>query len=318
MKPPQSIQITALGSYSPARVVTNEELSHRVNTSDEWIKSHTGIAARHIADAQETTADLAAKAVENLLATSKRSADEIDGIVVATATADYPGFPSTACLLAQRFSITGPALDISAGCTGFIYALEVGRAMIKSGAMKNALVIGSETLSSVVDWDDRNTCVLFGDGAGCALLESREAGEGIVDTYLKAEASGAEALVIDPASRTIKMDGRAVYSFAVRSIGQTIEMLLQRNSLGIDDIAWIVPHQANQRIIAACAKRLDIDVQKFYLNIEQYANTSAASIPLALAEMQQKGLLKDGQKLLLVGFGAGLTYGGTLLTWHQY
>ncbi|MDD2396306.1 MAG: beta-ketoacyl-ACP synthase 3, partial [Sphaerochaeta sp.] len=217
----------------------------------------------------------------------------------------------------QRFGITGPALDVSAGCTGFIYALEVGRAMIASGAMRNALVVGSETLSTVVDWDDRNTCVLFGDGAGCALLESFEEGEGIVDTYLKAEAAGAEALVIDPKSRAIKMDGRAVYSFAVRSIGQTIETLLERNSLTIDDVAWIVPHQANQRIISACAKRLGIDVQKFYLNIEQYANTSAASIPLALAEMQEKGLLKDGQKLLLVGFGAGLTYGGTLLTWHQ-
>ncbi|HCU30379.1 MAG TPA: 3-oxoacyl-ACP synthase, partial [Sphaerochaeta sp.] len=285
---------------------------------DEWIKSHTGIAVRHLAAELETTADLATKAVENLLANHGRTAAEIDGIVVATATPDYPGFPSTACLLAQRFGIKGPALDISAGCTGFIYALEVGRAMIITGAMKNALVVGSETLSSVVDWDDRNTCVLFGDGAGCALLESRQEQEGILDTYLKAEGAGAEALVIDPKSRTIKMDGRSVYSFAVRSIGQAIETLLKRNNLDFEDIAWIVPHQANQRIIAACAKRLGIDVQKPYLNIEQYANTSAASIPLALAEMQEKGLLKEGNRLLLVGFGAGLTYGGILLTWHQY
>ncbi|NLE16674.1 MAG: ketoacyl-ACP synthase III [Spirochaetales bacterium] len=318
LKPPLSIQITALGSYSPTRVVTNDELSHKVNTSDEWIKSHTGIAVRHLASEQETTADLATKAVERLLANHGRTAAEIDGIVVATATPDYPGFPSTACLLAQRLGIKGPALDISAGCTGFIYALEVGRAMITTGTMRNALVVGSETLSTVVDWDDRNTCVLFGDGAGCVLLESKQELEGIVDTYLKAEAAGAEALVIDPDSRTIKMDGRSVYSFAVRSIGQTIETLLKRNNLNFEDIAWIVPHQANQRIIAACAKRLGIDVQKFYLNIEQYANTSAASIPLALAEMQEKGLLKEGDRLLLVGFGAGLTYGGTLLTWHQY
>ena len=317
MKPPQSIQITALGSYSPVRIVTNDELSRRVDTSDEWIRSHTGIAQRHLAAESETTSELACKAVENMLATYGRSAAQIDGIIVATATPDYPGFPSTACLLAQRLGITGPALDISAGCTGFIYALEVGRAMIASGAMENALVVGSETLSSVIDWDDRNTCVLFGDGAGCVLLESKEENEGILDTYLKAEAAGAEALVIDPKSRTIKMDGRSVYSFAVRSIRHTIETLLHRNNLTIADISWIVPHQANQRIIAACAKRLDIDVQKFYLNIEQYANTSAASIPLALAEMREKGLLKDGQKLLLVGFGAGLTYGGTLLTWHQ-
>lgn len=317
MKPPQSIQITALGSYSPARVVTNEELSLRVNTSDEWIRSHTGIAQRHLAAEHETTADLACKAIEHMLATYHRNAKEIDGIVVATATPDYPGFPSTACLLAQRLGTTGPALDISAGCTGFIYALEVGRAMIASGSMKNALVVGSETLSSVVDWDDRNTCVLFGDGAGCVLLESNDTGEGILDSYLKAEAAGAESLVIDAKSRTIKMDGRAVYSFAVRSIGHTIETLLKRNNLTMGDITWIVPHQANQRIITACAKRLGIEQKKFYLNIEQHANTSAASIPLALSEMREKGLLKDGQTLLLVGFGAGLTYGGTLLTWHQ-
>ena len=220
-------------------------------------------------------------------------------------------------MLAEKLGTTGAALDISAGCTGFIYALEVARAMIACNSMKNALVVGSEKLSSVVDWNDRNTCVLFGDGAGCVLLEAKDEGIGIMDTYLKAEAAGSKALIINPQTKAIEMDGRAVYAFAVRTIGQTIETLVERNNLTLDEIDWIVPHQANQRIITACARRFGIEVDKFYLNIQRYANTSAASIPLALKEMDDQGLLLEGQKVLLVGFGAGLTYGGTLLTWHK-
>ncbi|MGE4453450.1 MAG: beta-ketoacyl-ACP synthase III [Sphaerochaeta sp.] len=315
MKPPQSIQITALGSYAPQRVVTNDELRTLVDTSDTWIKSHTGIAERHIAGDEETTSSLAFRAIEDLLEANNRDASEIDGIVCATATPDYPGFPSVACMVAEQFGITGPALDVSAGCTGFIYALEVARAMITTGAMKNALVIGAEKLSSVLDWKDRNTCVLFGDGAGCALLEGSDTDTGFLDTLLKSEAAGTKALTIDPVSHAIQMDGRAVYSFAVRTIGETIETLVERNQLSSDEIDWIIPHQANQRIIQACSKRYDIPEEKFYMNIDRYANTSAASIPLALREMDRKGLLHEGQKILMVGFGAGLTYGGTLLTW---
>lgn len=317
MKPPHSIQITAVGAYAPSKVITNDEMAELVDTNDEWIKSHTGIAERHIAEKGELTSDLAYKAIEDLFKRSGRKATEIDGIVVATATPDFPGFPSTACLLAERLGSKGPALDVSAGCTGFIYALETARALIAVGTMKNALVVGAEKLSDVINWEDRNTCVLFGDGAGCVLLEANEEGIGIQDSLLKAEAAGSASLTIDPKSRHITMDGRSVYSFAVRTIGETIITLAERNNLKLTELDWIVPHQANQRIIAACAKRYGIDQDRFYLNIERYANTSAASIPLALSEMQHKGLLKEGQSVLLVGFGAGLTYGGTLLTWHQ-
>ncbi len=315
LKPPKSIQITAIGSYAPPKVVTNYDLSHMVDTSDAWIHSHTGIRERHVADEEESTSNLAYRAIEDLLESYNLKASNIDGIVCATATPDYPGFPSVACMIAEQFGITGPALDVSAGCTGFIYALEVARAMIATGSMKNALVVGAEKLSGVVDWKDRNTCVLFGDGAGCALLEPSEEETGFIDTLLKAEAAGTKALTIHPEKHAIEMDGRAVYSFAVRTIGSTIETLVKRNNLAMEDIDWIVPHQANQRIIQACSKRYGIPEEKFYMNIDRFANTSAASIPLALREMDRAGLLKKGQKILMVGFGAGLTYGGTLLTW---
>ncbi|MDD3929727.1 MAG: beta-ketoacyl-ACP synthase 3, partial [Sphaerochaeta sp.] len=251
MKPPHSIQITAVGSYAPSKVITNDELAELVDTSDEWIKSHTGIAERHIAEKGELTSDLAYKAIEDLFKRSGRNAGEIDGIVVATATPDFPGFPSTACLLAERLGSKGPALDVSAGCTGFIYALETARALIAVGTMKNALVVGAEKLSDVINWEDRNTCVLFGDGAGCVLLEANEEGIGIQDSLLKAEAAGSASLTIDPKSRHITMDGRSVYSFAVRTIGETIITLAERNNLKLTELDWIVPHQANQRIIAA-------------------------------------------------------------------
>ena len=315
---PQSIGITALGSYVPPKTLTNNELSHLVDTSDEWIHSHTGIRERHIASEIEACSDLAVEAANNLFATNTCSKYEIDGIVVATATPDYVGFPSTACIIQDKLGLTDiPAFDISAGCTGFIYALEVARGMILSDTMHKVLVFGSEKLSQVVNWKDRNTCVLFGDGAGCVLLERTEERNknNILDCTLHSEGKGAQALVIQNDSRTITMEGRAVYAFAVRAIGDTIVDLLQRNNLTIDDIDWIVPHQANERIIAACTKRYGFNQQTFYMDIERYANTSAASIPIALKEMEEANLLKPGQKVILVGFGAGLTYGGTLIQW---
>ncbi len=316
MKSPHPIYISAIGSYVPEKIVTNNDLAKSVDTSDEWIHSHTGIRERRIADTEEKCSDLAVKAALNLFAKGKRIKDDIDGIVVATATADHYGFPSTACIVAEKLGIKGAAaLDIGAGCTGFIYALEVARGMILSGSMTKALVFGSEKLSEVVNWKDRNTCVLFGDGAGCVLLEKAEEQKGIIDSTLHAEGSGSLALAITQDTQTITMEGRAVYAFAVRAIGETILELLRRNDLTIADITWIVPHQANNRIIAACSKRYGFDASLFYMNIERYANTSAASIPIALAEMDEKGLLKSGQKILFVGFGAGLTYGGTLIQW---
>ena len=316
MKSLQPIYISAIGSYVPQKILTNEDLAQFVDTSDEWIYSHTGIRQRRIAEKDEFCSDLAVKAARDLFSKSKKTQEGIDGIVVATATADHYGFPSTACIIAEKLGIKGAAaLDIGAGCTGFIYALEVARAMIMSGAMTRALVFGAEKLSDVVNWKDRNTCVLFGDGAGCVLLEKTDEQKGIIDSTLHAEGSGSLALAITKETRTITMEGRAVYAFAVKAIGDTVLELLNRNDLAIEDITWIVPHQANKRIIAACSKRYGFDAERFYMNIERYANTSAASIPIALAEMEEKGLLKAGQNILFVGFGAGLTYGGTLITW---
>lgn len=316
MKSPESIYISSIGCYVPKKIVTNDDLAQTVDTSDEWIHSHTGIRERRIADTEEECSDLAVKAVLDLFAKDAGHKEGIDGIVVAPATADHYGFPSTACIVAEKLGIKGAAaLDIGAGCTGFIYALEVARAMILSGSMTKALVIGAEKLSNVVNWKDRNTCVLFGDGAGCVLLEKTEERKGIIDSTLHAEGSGSLALAITKESRTITMEGRAVYNFAVRAIGDTVLELLRRNDLSIDKIKWIVPHQANKRIINACSKRYGFKAETFYMNIDRYANTSAASIPIALAEMEEKSLLKAGQYILFVGFGAGLTYGGTLIQW---
>jgi len=305
------IRITAAASSLPERVVTNDELSSYVDTSDQWIVTHTGIRERRWAGEGETASELAYRATRSLL---ERYEGEIDAIVCATATADYPGFPSVACILAERLGSRGPALDVSAGCTGFIYALEVGRAMVAGNLAKNVLVVGAEKLSSVLDMSDRNTCVLFGDGAGAVLLERSEEPH-FLDSYIKSEAAGSTALTIDAERRVITMEGRSVYSFAVRVIAETIDALLERNNLSIGDIDWIVPHQANRRIITASARRYGIAEEKFYLNIDRYANTSAASIPIALAEMESKGLLKSRQRIILIGFGAGLTYGGSLLLW---
>jgi len=311
----RSVAVTALGSYLPPRIMTNDELATIVDTSDQWIFSHTGIKSRHIADGQTASA-MAIKATENLLERYPINPKTIDGVIIATATADYPGFPSTANIVSQHFGTTGGAFDLGAGCAGFIYALEVARSMILSGSLKNALVIGSETLSSIIDWTDRNTCVLFGDGAAALFLETSEK-PGLHPALLKSEAAMAESLTVDPKRKVITMDGRGVYNFAVRAIGEIIVDLAQKHELSLADLDWIVPHQANQRIIAATSKRYEIPEEKFYMNIKNVANTSAASIPLALAQMAEEGLLHDGQNIMLVGFGAGLTYGGSVITWQQ-
>jgi 3-oxoacyl-[acyl-carrier-protein] synthase-3 len=316
--------------------VTNDDLALIVETSDEWIRSHTGIGSRHIAAENEATSDLAVGAVKNMLANISVPLESIDGIVVATATQDFIGFPATACVVQTKLGLDKIlAFDIAAGCTGFIYALEVARGLIGNGTLRNILVIGAEKLSAVTDWTDRNTCVLFGDGAGCVLVSAGEEGnkkEGdgdILDSVLHAEGSGYGKLCIpkggtsapltgdDALLDSIKlcMDGRAVYNFAVRVLCEVIDELLQRNDLTMEQIDWIVPHQANSRIIQAAAKRLKIDQAKFFMNIESYANTSAASIPIAMKEMQERDLLKRGQLILTVGFGAGLTYGGNLIRW---
>jgi 3-oxoacyl-[acyl-carrier-protein] synthase-3 len=330
MKEAMLAGIAAIGAHVPSRRVTNDELAKLVDTSDEWIRSHTGIGSRHIADDGVATSDLAVAAVNDMMARFKTDLSCVDGLIVATATQDYPGFPSTACVIQAKLGLPPiAAFDISAGCTGFIYAVEIARGMVAGGNFRNVLVVGAEKLSAITDWSDRNTCVLFGDAAGCALVSSSvSGGTAIVDGVLHSEGSGAAFLCIphggtaspqvpDDGTKAGKlaMDGRSVYNFAVKAMGQVIEELMQRNNLGWDDIDWVVPHQANSRIIAAAAKRLGIGQDKFFMNIESYANTSAASIPLALSEMQRDGLLHRGQRLLTVGFGAGLTYGGNYIIW---
>ncbi|GAB4364611.1 MAG: ketoacyl-ACP synthase III [Spirochaetales bacterium] len=328
--------ISGIGSYVPSKRVSNDDLARLVDTSDEWIYSHTGIKNRHIAAENEATSDLAVEAARKALEKANCPASEVDLILVATATPDYLGFPSTACIVQDRLGATNAgAMDIVAACTGFIYGIETARAFVETGTYRNVLVIGAETLSKITDWKDRNTCVLFGDGAGAALvsaLDPTQAGSaprGILAGYLASDGKDAEVLLrptggsripfipgtTPPEDLCIRMNGRRVYTFAVNVLGKTIETLLEKTGLSLQDIRYIVPHQANVRIIEACVKRLDIPLEKFFVNIEEFANTSAASIPIALTDMEKQGLLHPGDLILTVGFGGGLTYGGNILYW---
>jgi len=321
--------IQSIASYIPPNRVTNDDLAQRMDTTDEWIRSHTGISARHFAPDGIQTSDMAAYADKKALEKAQLRAEDIDYLIVATATPDFFGFPSTACLVQDKIGAQkAAAFDVNAGCTGFIYALDVANAMIASSNANYALVVGSESLSRLVDWNDRSTAVLFGDGAGAAIVaKSNETHRGCISFILGAEGSGAKDLyLVQPErSRTferpapivpyIYMNGKKVYDFAVRSITMLIEKMLQQTATSLDDFAWIVPHQANARIVQAAAKRLSIPLEKFYIDIEEYANTSAASIPIAPAEMSEKGLLKPNDLIMLVGFGAGLTYGAAALRW---
>ena len=331
-----AIEIKGTGLAVPSRRVCNDELPVEINTSDEWIRSHTGIRARYLAGEETAASDLALEAAKKALSASD-SALSLDLIIVTTSTPDFIGCPSTACIVQDKLGAKqAAAMDISAGCTGFIYALETAAALLSiNNERKRALVIGSEVLSKFLDWTDRRTCVLFGDGAGAALLEKTDAPakgtgkRGLIRTILKADGSGAEYLVfcrggsrspykagetIDKPTH-VKMSGRAVYNFAVKALMEIIQELLFLEGIGINDLDWIVPHQANARIIQAAAKRLKIPEEKFFVNIEEYANTSAASIPMALDELQRCGKLKQGNLILSIGFGGGLTYGGNLIVW---
>ena len=323
--------ITAIAAYVPERRVTNSELTETVDTSDEWIVSHTGIRERRLATAEQASSDLGIEAGQLALQRAGVGPEEIDFVIGATSTPDYSPFPATACIIQDRLGcVNAGAFDLQAGCTGFVYGLEIARGLMLSGGAQRILVIGTEKLSSITNWEDRSTCVLFGDGAGAAVLDAG-AGEGhqILGSHLRSQGSGDTALIrelggsrkpFDPAKHTVAetmlyMDGRKVYLFAVDAIVKTIKQLCSDQGIAIDDLAWIVPHQANLRIIEAAAKRLGIPVDRFYTNLDRYANTSAASIPIALVEMEERGLLKKGDAVLTVGFGAGLTYGGNLIRW---
>jgi 3-oxoacyl-[acyl-carrier-protein] synthase III len=334
-----AIQIIATGHYVPEKKVTNDDLSKLIDTTDEWIRTHTGIRERHIADKNQASSDLAYEAaMEALRALDsinvQKEADSIDLIIVATASPDYPGFPSVACIVQNRIGASrAAAFDLAAGCTGFVYALETANCMLAAGNKKKALVIGADTLSRITDWTDRNTCVLFGDGAGAVIIEKRDTGaqekRGIGASILGADGSGADKLILrrggtrDPFKKGevvdkiahIEMDGQAVYLFAVNAVTSVIQRLLADSNIRVDQVKRIIPHQANERIIAAAAKRLGIPLDLFYLNMDKYANTSAASIPIALDELSRSGELNKGDILLTVGFGAGLTYGGNVIVW---
>ena len=345
-----AIEIIGTGRAVPPRRVSNDDLAERIDTSDEWIRSHTGIGNRFIADEDMATSDLALEAARNALAiaagfsgddreTRDRAAAEaaksIDMIITGTVTPDYFCTPSTACIIQHKLGAENAgAMDISAGCTGFVYGLETAAGLLGRGR-KRALVIGSDILTKVTDWSDRSTCVLFGDGAGAAVLEKTNAPcegpqrRGLLRSLLYADGSGSESLIFrrggtrNPfkAGETIEkgiyidMNGQEVYNFAVKAVTDTAKALMQADAICADDIAWIVPHQANARIVQAAGKRLKIPADKFYLNIEEYANTSAASIPIALDELNREGKLRRGDLILTIGFGGGLTYGGNTIVW---
>lgn len=320
------IAILGTGAYAPARVLTNDELAQRVETSHEWILSRTGIRERRVADPGETTADLATAAARDALANAQLTAGDIDLLILATVTPDLD-MPATACLVQQKLGIPSGAacFDVNAACTGFLYALDVAWAMLSSGRYRNALVIGAERLSSVLDWEDRTTCVLFGDGAGAVVLgAARHPGSAILASRLHTVAGTAELLHIPGASlsldpedprRVIRMKGKEVFKLAVRAMEDVARELLEQQGVSGDQIDCIIPHQANQRIIDSIAQYLQLPLDRFFINLDRYGNTSAASIPIALHEARVQGRVQPGQLVLMVAFGAGLTYGGALVRW---
>ncbi len=327
----KSVGIVGIGSYVPDKTLTNKDLEKIVETSDEWIVGRTGIKERRIAEGDIATSDLASLAAEKALLDAGVTADEIDLIIVATATPDML-FPSTACLVQDKIKASkAAAFDLSAGCSGFAYGLVVGSQFIKAGLYKKVLVIGAETLSKILDWTDRNTCVLFGDGAGAAVLAEVPAGYGILGVDLGADGSGGELLKIPaggsrrPATAEsvmerqhfLQMSGSDVFKFAVKVMGETAMIALDNAGLSSEDIDCLIPHQANNRIIQSAAKRLKVPMEKVIVNVDKYGNTSAASIPLAMDEAIKNDKIKNGDIVVLVGFGAGLTWASCVMKWYK-
>jgi len=312
-------RIAGTGSYLPEKVVTNDDLAKVVDTSDEWIRSRTGIRERHIAADTETTSDLGYNAAVRALEAAGIEASQLDLIVVGTTTPDLI-FPSTACLIQARLGVAGcAALDVNAACSGFVYALSVADKFVRSGDAKYALVIGAETLTRIVDWTDRTTCVLFGDGAGAVVLKA-DTDTGILSTHLHADGSKKE-LLWDPvgvsvgfeSGAKINMKGNDVFKYAVKALDSVVDETLQANGLDKSDLDWLIPHQANLRIIEATARRLDMSMDQVVVTVDRHGNTSAGSVPLALDEAVRSGRVQRGQLLLLEAFGGGFTWGSALL-----
>jgi len=322
-------KITATARYLPKRTLTNFDLEKMVDTTDEWIRSRTGIENRHIVAEGEATSDMGAQIAKQLLARSEKAAEDIDLILVATSTPDFP-VVSTAALVQDKIGAANAwGFDIVAACTGFVYAMETGSKMIESGQYKNVIVIGADTMSSIIDYTDRNTCIIFGDGGGGVLLEPSENEHGVLDSILHTDGSGSKYLTVPaggslhPASidtvekkmHYVYQDGKTVYKFAVKNMAKVSKQILVKNGLKGEDIKLFIPHQANKRIIDAAAERCGLQKDQVFVNINRYGNTTAGTIPLAIDEAVEMNLLAEGDLLLLAAFGGGFTWGSMLIRW---
>jgi 3-oxoacyl-[acyl-carrier-protein] synthase-3 len=314
-------RIVGTGSYLPERVMTNQEFAARLDTSDEWIRTRTGIVQRHIADKSQTSSDLALHACRRALQAADTVAADIDLIIVATSTPDYV-FPSTACLLQAKLGVNGSAaFDVQAVCSGFVYALATADAFLKTGMHKRALVVGAEVFSRILDWNDRGTCVLFGDGAGAVVL-APDSKPGVHASVLRADGSHAEILSVAGnvcsgaivGTPFLRMDGQAVFKFAVRVLDESARETVAAAGMALEDIDWLIPHQANVRILEATARKLGLSRDKLVVTVDHHGNTSAASVPLALDEYVRADRIRNGQRVLLQGVGGGFTWGSSLIT----
>lgn len=321
-------KIVATGAGLPEQIITNDDLAKIVDTSDEWISQRTGIKERRISSGENLSV-LASRAAKQIIERAGIEAEEIDLIIVATCTADY-GTPCLACMVQKEIdAVNAVAFDVTAACSGFLFATSVADKFIRCGVYKNALVIGGELLSKIIDWTDRSTCVLFGDGAAGVLLERTEGDDGIIIEELGSQGDMYEVLTagytaasnafndVPPLDKMdfVHMDGREVFKFATKKIAESVSRVMDKAGVTSEEIKYFVPHQANARIVEVAARKLDIPYEKFYMNIERFGNTSSASIPTALNEMNEKGLLQKGDKVILCGFGGGLSWGTILLTW---
>jgi 3-oxoacyl-[acyl-carrier-protein] synthase-3 len=321
--------IVGWGKYAPSQVLTNDDLVQMVDTSDEWIRTRTGVVERHIAADGETTASMSIQAAQEALEVANLNPTQLDLIIVATVTPDHL-FPCTACLLQDALGAThAAAFDISAGCSGFVYGVSVATDLIAAGTYRNVLVVGAETLSLITDWTDRATCVLFGDGAGAVVLQANGVDGGVLSTTLGADGSGSDLLILpaggshEPASHHtvseglhyLQMRGREVFRFAVRVMPAATRQVLRQAGLTLADLKLVIPHQANWRITEASAKALGLPPEAVFSNVEWYGNTSAASIPIALCEAVEQGRIQRGDLVVLVGFGAGLTWAAAAIRW---
>jgi 3-oxoacyl-[acyl-carrier-protein] synthase-3 len=329
-RPGRSVSIVGTGSYVPERVLTNEELSELVNTTDQWITTRTGIKTRRVAAKDEYTSDMAARAALAAMEQADVKPEEIDLILVATASPDMV-FPATACFVQTKIRATKAAcLDVSAACAGFLFAVEIGQQFITSHTYNTVLVIGAEKLTSITNWTDRNTCVLFGDGAGAVILQHRSASShGVISTHIGSNGDYSDILWMPGGGcrqpitaenahqhlQTIHMSGKDVYKQAVTSMLDASKKALDKAGLTIEDIACVIPHQANVRIIEAIADRLKISLDRFFINVDRYGNTSAAAVAIALDEANRTGRLKPGDYILMVVFGGGLTWASTVIEW---